>query len=206
MTAVARDILGAEVEAIAEVLQGAATEEFERDTPLPGWNVRDVIAHCGSVLTRLRDQNLLGFTPEDNETDVVVRRDWSLDDVVNEYLEGLDGFLAMAEAAPVALDGLARGMWIHGGDIRAGLGRDDAYAGAGIEEVLNLIGETFAERDLPTIAADLGNGARNFGSGEPVATISCDPATFVRVVCGRSPDPDAYTLAGVAIDELRITG
>ena len=125
MTAVAHDILGAEIGAIGEVLEGAATEEFERGTPLPGWNVRDVIGHCGSVLTRLRDQNLLGFTPEDNENDVVVRRDWSLDDVVTEYLEGLDGFLAMAEAAPSSLDGLARGMWIHGGDIRAGLGRDE---------------------------------------------------------------------------------
>jgi len=40
MTAVTRDILVAEVGAIGEVLEGAATEEFERDTPLPGWTGR----------------------------------------------------------------------------------------------------------------------------------------------------------------------
>ena len=43
-----------------------------------------------------------------------------------------------------------------------------------------------------------------FGSGDPGGELRCDTAaTFIRVVSGRAPDPDRYTLTGtVTVNDL----
>jgi len=207
MTQKAFDLLTAEAAAIGAVLADAQPGAFGSDTPLPGWSVRDVIGHCGAAMTMLRDGTVHGFSPVENEADVELRRSWPIDQVITEYLEGLDDFIAIARSAPPMLDGLARGMWIHGGDIRDGLGRDDAYGSPGVNIVVDLIGDAYDDRRLPSVAVifdSTGPVTTLIGTNDEVISGVADVQTFVRLAYGRNPDPARYRFPGIDADDLRL--
>jgi uncharacterized protein (TIGR03083 family) len=70
--------------ALLPILRRTPIEAFDRPTVCTGWSVRDVLAHCGSALTRLVEGTMHTFTPELNELDVAARLSWSLEAVVAE--------------------------------------------------------------------------------------------------------------------------
>lgn len=195
-------LLLTERDAILPLLTARPEADFDRPTVLPGWSVRDVVAHCAAALTMTAGGTAHGFTAQDNERDLTLRRDWPLPQLLDELAGGYRDAAAVIAAAGGPLDGLALGEWVHGGDIRDALELTDAYASAGIDDALVL----FAERSraarfaVPFTRVRLGDREFDLGTDAPVADLVTDAATFVRLCAGRSPDPTRYRLTGADPD------
>jgi hypothetical protein len=67
-------LLRAEHDALLPILARTPDAAFDQPTVLPGWSVRDVLAHCAAVLSRVTGGDLHAFTPDLNEIDVAARR------------------------------------------------------------------------------------------------------------------------------------
>ncbi|WP_371661622.1 maleylpyruvate isomerase family mycothiol-dependent enzyme [Streptomyces sp. NBC_00280] len=182
----------------------------------PEWTVRDVLAHCSAVLSRVVEGRFEKgvFSPESNDRDIAERRDWTNARVVDELEKGMSEAGEVIAKAGGALDGAALGEWVHAGDIREALGEPGAYAGPGLPYALALLARLSRERGLVPLHADideldeplrLGDGAgvrtpgRYIGGG----------AALVRLYAGRSVDgvdAGSYELAGVEAGELNMYG
>ena len=120
MPAAARDpelparLLRAEHDALLPILHRTPEPAFGRPTACPGWSVRDVLAHCGSALSRVVTGELHAFTPELNEIDVAERRAWPLARVLSELADGYLTAGPLIGGASGRLDGIALGEWVHG--------------------------------------------------------------------------------------------
>jgi uncharacterized protein (TIGR03083 family) len=189
----------------------SAPADFDRPTVLPGWSVRDVLAHCSAALGMAASDTMHGFSPEENDTDVIRRRDWPIGELLDELAGGYQGGAAAIGAAGGQLDGLALGEWLHGGDVRDALEMPDAYTSAGVDDALAIIVErgqserstlprthvTLTDRvDQSSGVLDLGTFELGKPSGGAEAHLTTDTATFLRLIGGRSPDPSRFTLAG----------
>ena len=200
----AAELLLLEAEALGAVLDGAAPAAFDLPTVCTGWSVRDVLAHCGAALTAAAAGTVHGFTPDDNQRDVVERRAWPLADVIAELRSGYRDGAAAVDAAGGRYDGIGLGEWMHGGDVREPLGEPDPYASAGVELATDLLIERSARMGAPTIEAIVGGRSLRFGdpAGGADATLFADPETFVRLCGGRRPDTARYRLAGASPADL----
>jgi uncharacterized protein (TIGR03083 family) len=191
-------LLRAEQAALPPILRRTPAEAFDRPTVCAGWSVRDVLAHCGSALTRLAEGRLHAFTPELNELDVAERRAWPLEAVLAE-LE--DGYLAAGPALTAAegeRDGLALGEWVHGGDVREALGEPAAYESDGVQDALVLLVERSRARPVPATRVSLPGQILYLGAagGDRPAELATDVATLIRLCAGRRPDPARFRLTG----------
>ena len=184
------------------VLEVTPHASFDLPTVCAGWSVRDVIAHCGAALGRLVRGDLGGFTPDENERDVAKRRSRPLDRVIDELMTNYTEAAARIDQIGGAADGLGLGEWVHGGDIRDPIGASDPYASDGVELALPLIGERSKQREAPSVYVVVGGESLDFGVGSPMGRLRCDAATFVRLVAGRSPDPERFDLTGVGPSAL----
>lgn len=198
----AAELLQREAEALPQVLSDASAEAFDRPTVLPGWSVRDVVAHCGAALGQLIRGELGGFTPEENERDVQTRRSWPLGQVIDELLVNYPGAAGVIDRLDGAADGLGLGEWVHGGDIREPLGAPDPYTSDGVELALELIVGRARDRGMAATVVDLGDRRLGLGIGPPIGRLSCDTETFVRLVAGRAPDPTRFELSGIEPADL----
>jgi uncharacterized protein (TIGR03083 family) len=196
-------LLLAERDALLPILRRTAADAFDRPTVCTGWSVRDVLAHCGAALVRVAEGNLHRFRPEDNEVDVAERRHWPLAAVVDELERGYGLAAPVLTAAGGALDGVALGEWIHGGDIREALDEPRPYESDGVEDALVLLVErSRAPRQaipatrvrLPDRDLQLGIA----GAGSLQAELVTDTPTLIRLCSGRRPDPARFRLTGAA--------
>ena len=167
--------------------------------------MRDVLAHCGAALGGFV-QGIVGpFTPEANQLQVDERATWPIDKVLDELFGSYPAAARRIDQLGGVADGLGLGEWIHGGDVRDPLGEADAFRSAGIDLAMPLISSRSVEREAPAVEVSVDGEAVPFGLGDPVATLTTDIATFVRLVAGRSPDPDRYRLVGdLVADDLRL--
>ena len=193
-----------EADHLPVVLLGMEEADFDRPTVLPGWTIRDVLAHSAALLSRTATGDLHGFTPEDNEADVAERRTWPLQEIITELLDGYRGAAVAIDDAGGSLDGIGLGEWIHGGDIRLALERADAYLSPGTGMAIRLIRERSLARLSVGIDAEVGGEEMHLGPpGRHDALLHCDDAaTFIRLVAGRDPDPAGFRLTGVTPDAL----
>lgn len=192
----AAEVLLVAVEEIGRLLSEASDQDRDLITACDPWSVRDVLAHCSGSMLRVIEQRTHGFSPEENEVDVVERRSWEFDRVRDELRVTADPCAARIEAAGGPLDGLGLGVWVHAGDIRDALGVHDAYAGPGVDLAFGLLEER--SRSLShAVSAGIGPVELSLGTGKESGRLVCDPDTFVRIVAGRSPDPTRYSLTGV---------
>jgi uncharacterized protein (TIGR03083 family) len=200
-------LLRTEHDSLMPILRRTPQDAFDNPTACPGWSVRDVIAHCGSALTRTATGRLHAFTPELNELDVAQRRDWTLPRLLSELERGyLDAGPVIAEAGG-RLDGIALGEWIHGGDVRDALGEPLAYASDGFEDACALLAERAGRREVPLVDVSLPGGALRLGvpvPGRPPATLVTGRATLMRLFSGRPAGPADYQLSGAVPGELVI--
>jgi uncharacterized protein (TIGR03083 family) len=212
-----------ERDSILPILRALPDEDFDRPTALPGWSVRDVLAHCAAALTMTANGTGHGYTPAENQRDVDERRPWPIGQLLDELTSGYDGAAEMIAAADGRLDLLALGEWTHGGDVREALGIPDAYASAGVEEALPLF-ERLSRRprfDIPPTNVRLPDrrlrlGPADAGSddvssdGDPdgsrCVTLQTDVVTLVRMLTGRSPSPDRYRLDGAESAQYAMFG
>ncbi len=193
-----------EADHLPVVLLGIDEAGFERPTLLPGWTVRDVVAHCAAVLTRTASGIPSAYQPDENRADVDLRRSWPIHEVVAELVDGYRGAAAAIDRAGGSLDGVGLGEWIHGGDIRHALGRPDAYRSPGVTLALDLIRERSLTRLDVGVDADVGGDEIHLGPPDRHdARLVCDDAAaFIRMVAGRRPDPATYRLDGADPGEL----
>jgi uncharacterized protein (TIGR03083 family) len=192
----AAQLLLVEAEALPAVLARAEPSDFDRPTICVGWSVRDVLAHCSAALTALVTGTTGKFTPEENQRDVDARSSWPVERVIAELLTGYRAAADIIDAAGGPADGLGVGEWIHGGDVREPLGERDAYASAGVELAIGLLGERSVARSVPALDVVVDGDVVPFGSGPAVGRLVADRATFVRLVSGRHPDPQRFELTG----------
>ena len=108
-------LLTTERDALIPLLRSRPDTDFALPArACPGWSVRDVPAHCLSVLTRVVEGRLGkgAFSPESNDRDIAEHADRTHQQVVDE-LE-----LGMTEAGPViagaggVLDAIALGVGV----------------------------------------------------------------------------------------------
>jgi uncharacterized protein (TIGR03083 family) len=199
----AAEILLAEAAALPPILDAMGPDDFDLPTVCTGWSVRDVLAHCSAALTRTASGDLHHFTPEDNQRDVDERKPWSIDDVIAELLRGYEQAAVAIDAAGGRLDGVGLGEWMHGGDVRDALGRDDAYTSAGADLAVVLLMHRSLRLGRLAIHVHLGDVDLRLGAGsdEP-GQLATDLETFIRLCGGRRPDPARYTLSGATAGDL----
>lgn len=196
---VAARLLLAERDALVPALRAAEPAAFDQPTCLPGWSVRDVLAHCAAAFTMTATRSWHGFSPEENQRDVEERRPWPVEKLLDELETGYGATASAAAAADGRLNGLALGEWVHGGDVRAALGLSRPYASEGCADALVLLAERtrLPGRHVPRTTAILPDGSTlDLGTADPPATLATDEATLIRLCAGRGPDPAAYTLTG----------
>jgi len=198
-------LLQAEHGALLPILHRTPEAKFGKPTACPGWSVRDVLAHCGSALTRAMTGDLHAFTPEQNERDVAGRRSWPLPDVLSELAAGDLGAGEPIAGAGGRLDDIALGVWIHGGDVRDALGEPLPYASEGYEDACALLVERTRRRAIPLVEAHIGDRRLALGvrmPGRPAATLHTDRPTLMRLVSGRPAESADYQLTGATRGEL----
>jgi len=200
-------LLRAEHDALLPILRRTPEPAFGRPTACPGWSVRDVLAHCGSALSRVVTGELHAFTPELNEIDVAERRAWPLARVLSELADGYLTAGPLIGGAGGRLDGVALGEWVHGGDVRAALGEPLAYESDGFCDACVLLGERSRRRETPLVEASLPGGDLQLGilkPGRPAATLRSSNAALIRLFAGRPVEPGDYRLVGATPEELVI--
>lgn len=196
-------LLLTERDALLPILRRTDPADFDLPTVCEGWSVRDVVAHCASALTRAAEGRLHRFTSEDNEADVAERRSWSIADLLAELESGYGFAAPVVIAAGGSLDGLALGVWVHGGDVREALSEPWPYGSEGVEDALALLVKR--ARSTPLVRARIGGQDLTVGvavDGREPATLDTDVPTLVRLYAGRRPDPSRYRLSGARPDEL----
>ncbi len=166
--------------------------------------MRDVLAHCGAVLSHVAAGSVHRFTPEDNQRDVEARRGWSLSDVVGELSSGYTTAAETIDAAGGGLDGVGIGEWMHGGDVREALGEPNAYVSEGRELAVDLLLERSLVQRRPALTVVIDGWPRAFGSGEPGGRLTTDLETFVRLAGNRRPDAARYRCDECAPQDLRL--
>jgi len=209
MTATSRAgrLLLTESAALLPLLRATPAADLDRPTLLPGWSVRDVLAHCSAALGRAVTGRFHSFSPEDNQRDVDDRAGWPVEQLLTELAASYAGAAAAMDAAGGRMDGLALGEWVHGGDVRDALGVPGAYASEGLDDALPLLVARSVDRGAPATTLSLtGPGPeRDLALGRPDDEVSArlrtDAATLVRLCAGRSPDPAAFELTGAAPHE-----
>ncbi|WAZ22493.1 maleylpyruvate isomerase family mycothiol-dependent enzyme [Streptomyces cinnabarinus] len=208
-------LLAVERDALVPMVRGRAEADFAVAVEAcPGWSVRDVLAHCSAALSRVLEGRFEKgvFSPAANDRDIADRASWPTGRIVDELERG------MTEAGPVlakaggALDVLALGEWVHGGDVREAWGEPEPYAGPGLPYALPLLASVTRARGHLALHADLDDiddplrlGA-DAGDRTPARFIG-DAATLVRLYSGRRPVAGvSYELAGAEEGELNIFG
>jgi uncharacterized protein (TIGR03083 family) len=198
-------LLRAEHDALLPILHRTREDAFDRPTACPGWSVRDVLAHCAAAMTRVATGRLHAFTPELNELDVAERRHVPLGAVLSELDDGYLLAGAKISSAGGALDVIALGEWLHGGDVRAALGEPLAYASEGYDDALVLLGDWTRRRAVPLVEARIADTTLWLGVASPPrphATLLTKPATLMRLFAGRPSDSADYQLTGATAAEL----
>src|SRR5919112_2073614 len=105
-------LLRTEAAALLPVLRGLPDEAFDTPTLLPGWSVRDVLAHCAAALTMATTGTSHDFGPASNQRDVEERRPWPIARLLAELAAGYAGAADAIDLAHGRLDGLALGEWV----------------------------------------------------------------------------------------------
>jgi uncharacterized protein (TIGR03083 family) len=202
--------LRTEAAALLPVLHALSPAAFDTPTVLPGWSVRDVLAHCSAALGSAASGTMHDFSPQSNQRDVDQRRDWPVQRLLAELAAGYADGAAAVDAAAGTLDGLALGEWVHGGDVRDALGLPGAYASGGAGDALALLIARSRARGIPATDVTLADHGRPIRLGaddiEATARLRTDPATLFRLCAGRSPDPARFDLSGGSATDYLIFG
>lgn len=181
---------------------------FTRRTACPGWTVRDILAHCAAALTRIAEDRLHDFCPACNQQDVHERDDWPICRIIDELETGYVKAGSIIAASDGRLDVIALGEWVHAGDIRDSLGIAPAYATAGTDDALTLLGACSRLRNTPLLTAHLPDRELQLGTWLPdqciQANLTADIETLVRLYTGRPVGERPYILCGAEPADLLI--
>jgi uncharacterized protein (TIGR03083 family) len=154
---------------------------------LPGWDVKDVIAHCAGFITTFRSGDPQAFGPDWGDREVEARRDRSLKDCLIEWadLTADADDLFSSNLAPVAVSDVLA----HEQDIRTALGspgaRDDENIAPAVEMALSFVEQKMKPEGLPAFRVVTEDIDRTVGEGEPEASLRTTTFELFRAVQGR---------------------
>ncbi|MCG7210462.1 maleylpyruvate isomerase family mycothiol-dependent enzyme [Streptomyces arenae] len=206
-------LLTVERDTLLPLLRARPDADFALPTAAcPGWTVRDVLAHCSSVLDRVVEHRFEKgvFSPASNDRDIAERAEWTNARVLDELERGMtEAGAVIAGREDGVYDPIALGEWVHAGDVRDALGESGAYAGEGLPHALALLARVTRGRGHLRLQADLDDVDEPLQLGEPSGTRTParfigDAATLVRLYTGRSVDGAPYELTGAAAGELNL--
>ena len=198
-------LLRAEHDTLLPLLRAAPGPDFDLPTACPDWSVRDVLAHCSAVLSRVITGQLNDFTPELNEVDVAERRSWPLPRLLDELAGGWQEAGPVMGAGSPRLDIIALGVWVHGGDARDALGQPQAYGRGEFGDAAVLLAGFARYRKIPRTEVALPGATLDLGvsqPGRPAASLRTSPDTLIRLIAGRPASTADYDLTGAAAAEL----
>ncbi|MEU1350513.1 maleylpyruvate isomerase family mycothiol-dependent enzyme [Streptomyces sp. NPDC005776] len=202
-------LLRTERDALIPLLRSASDGDFALRTACPGWTVREVLAHCGSVLSRVVESRFGPdvFSPGCNARDIAERTGWTHTEVVDELERGMTDAGPVIAAAGGVLDAVALGEWVHAGDVRAAWGLPGAYDGAGFPHALGLLVPRALRRKVPLLVAELTDSGREVTigverEGRAPGRYRGDGATLIRLCADRPLVGTRYELEGVRESEL----
>lgn len=202
-------LLRTERDTLLPLLRSAAARDFELRTACPGWTVRDVLAHCGSVLDRIVHSRFEPdvFSPECNDRDIAERADWTNAQVVDELERGLTDAGPVIAAAGGVRDTVALGEWVHAGDVREAWGLAGAYGGPGLPYALRLLVPRTHRRKTPLLVARLEDTGEELvlgaeQEGRAPGRYRGDAATLIKLYADRPLVGTRYELEGVKEAEL----
>lgn len=185
-------LLRTERDALLPLLRSAADSDFDLRTACPSWTVRDVLAHCGSVLSRVVESRFGPdvFSPECNDRDIAERTGWTHTEVVDELERGMTDAGPVIAASGGVLDAVALGEWVHAGDVRAAWGLPGAYEGPGLPHALGLLVPRALRRKVPLLVAEFTDSGRELvigaeQDGRAPGRYRGDGATLIRLCAGR---------------------
>ncbi|QNA76378.1 maleylpyruvate isomerase family mycothiol-dependent enzyme [Streptomyces sp. So13.3] len=190
------------------VLRAAPVRWFAHPTACPGWNVRDLLAHCSAALTRITLDQVHDFSPECNQRDVTDRQDWPISRIIDELDHGYGTAGPVISNSAGQLDVIGLGEWVHAGDIRAAWDLTPAYAAAGTDDALELLARCSAQRNTPLLIAHLPDRDLELGTWLPdqqyVADLVTDAETLIRLYTGRPIAERPFVLSGATAQDLVI--
>ena len=211
----------------ADLVRSLSEDDLQRAVPAcPAWTVQDVLAHHVGVITdalndgfpelgdplRLLDQWRDADVAHDRDAmtarQVEERRGRSVADLVEHWDRTAAHLLEPPEGLhPLIPSVLVNDVVVHEGDVREALGLEVAPEVAATSLALAGYGASFDLRlrqlGLPAIAFSYGGKTRQFGDGDPAATVAAERTTLVRMLASRldadairrldwSGDPDPY--------------
>ncbi|MDF9817148.1 maleylpyruvate isomerase family mycothiol-dependent enzyme [Streptomyces sp. SPB162] len=204
----AERLLMTEQRDLIPVLRAAPDRWFAHPTACPGWNVRDLLAHCAAALTRITQDQVHDFSPACNQRDVDDRQDWPIKKIIDELDDGYQAAGPVISSSAGQLDVIGLGEWVHAGDVRAAWGLTPAYSAAGTDDALELLATCSARRDTPLLIAHLPDRDLELGTWLPdqsyVADLVTDAETLLRLYTGRPVGDRPYVLSGATAQELVI--
>lgn len=165
-------------------------DESNADTKvptLPGWTVKDVIAHNAGFITTFKSGGPKAFGPEWGDRAVEERRDASLKDCLIEWadLSADADDLFSSGLGPVAVSDVLA----HEHDIRTAIdapgARDDAALVPSVEMALSFVGQKMKADGTPALRVVTEDIDRIVGEGEPAATLRTSTFELFRAVQGR---------------------
>jgi uncharacterized protein (TIGR03083 family) len=198
-------LLHAEHDTLLPLLRSMPGPGFDRPTACPDWSVRDVLAHCSAVLSRVIADQLNDFTPELNEVDVAERRSWPPSRLLDELAGAYQAAGPVMGAGSPRLDIIALGVWVHGGDVRDALGEPLAYGRAEFGDAAVLLAGFARYRKIPRTEVLVPGGTLDLGvsqPGRPAASLRTSPDTLIRLIAGRPASTGDYELTGATAAEL----
>jgi uncharacterized protein (TIGR03083 family) len=156
----------------------------------PEWRVRDIVAHVSGVNTDIVNGNLNGVaTDEWTDAQVATRRDWSIEELLDEWETN-----GSTVEANVAMLGSAAGQWVydactHEHDIRHALGapgaRDTDAVAIGFSFGTHWLGATLDGKGAPGLDLATDAGSKAVGTGDPRVALRVDRFELLRAMTGR---------------------
>src|SRR4051794_21016542 len=190
---------------IVHLVRDIAPDDAGRTVPgTPRWTVHDLIAHLAGTPSDIVAGTLTSVPgPEDTARQVAARREASIPDILEEWVENTPPILELARAglipAPLAIDAIT-----HEQDLRGALHAahldDDAALRFAVTGYSIGLSRRIKSAGLPALR--LRDPARGFdatcGEGDPAATVSTTEFELFRTLAGRRSraQADGYDWTG----------
>jgi uncharacterized protein (TIGR03083 family) len=197
---------------VTELVREADPERLERAAPAaPEWRVRDVVAHLSGIAADINAGNLDGVATDAwTARQVDARRDWSIDEILDEWdteaskVEAIMATLPVVAVGQMTMDAATHEQDIRGGLERPGARHCDAIA-VGLDWAVPMLTSTVDPAGA-TLRIETGGGSHTVGTGDRQFAVRADRYELFRTMTGRRSADQirAFEWDGDAAPELLV--
>jgi uncharacterized protein (TIGR03083 family) len=199
---------------VTQLVRESDDEQLERLAPAaPDWRVRDLVAHLSGITADINAGNLDGVATDAwTARQVDTRRDWSIDDLLDEWDTEASKVEAIMSTLPeMAVSQMTMDATTHEHDIRGALerpgGRDSDAMAIGFEWGAQMLAGPVDDADT-TLRLATEKGMQTVGSGDRRIGVRAARFDLVRAMTGRRSVDQmlAFDWDGEAAPELLVLG